>query len=109
MADFKVITVDGVSYTVKDEAARAAAQQANETANAAKSTAEQANTTAGQANTTAQAAQQTANQANTAAGQAQQKANQNETDITNLAGDSLTVSYVSESESIVFTKGINLE
>ena len=95
MADFKAITVNGVSYTVKDEPARTAAQQANETANAAKTTAEQANTTAGQANTTAQAAQN--------------KANQNETDITNLAGDSLNVSYVSESESIVFTKGIDLE
>ena len=80
MADFKTITVNGVSYTVKDETARS-------TANAANSKAEQANTTA-------QAAQN--------------KANQNERDITNLAEDSLTVSYVSESESIVFTKGIEL-
>ena len=88
MADFKAITIDGTSYTVKDETARAAAQQAN-------TTAEQANTTAGQANTTAQAAQN--------------KANQNEKDITNLSEDSLVVSYVSESESIVFAKGIVLE
>ena len=81
MADFKAITIDGVSYTVKDETARTAAQQAN--------------TTADQANTTAQAAQN--------------KANQNETDITNLSADSLVVSYVPASESIVFKKGIDLE
>ena len=95
MADFKAITIDGTSYTVKDETARAAAQQANTTAEQANTTAEQANTTAGQANTTAQAAQN--------------KANQNETDITNLSADSLVVSYVSASESIVFAKGIDLE
>lgn len=95
MADFVAITVEGTSYTVKDATARESAQNAATTAN-------QANTAAGQA-------QQTANSANTAAQAAQAKANQNETDITNLAGDSLTVSYVSESESIAFTKGINLE
>lgn len=81
MADFVAITVEGTSYTVKDATARESAQNAVTTAN----------------------------QANTAAGQAQQKANQNETDITNLAGDSLTVSYVPESESIAFTKGIDLK
>lgn len=81
MADFVAITVEGKSYTVKDATARESAQNA----------------------------ETTANQANAAAGQAQQKANQNETDITNLAGSSLTVSYVSESESIAFTKGIDLE
>lgn len=95
MADFVAITVEGTSYTVKDETARKSAQNAETTAN-------QANTAAGQA-------QQTANTANTTAQAAQSKANQNETNITNLAGDSLTVRYVSESESIAFTKGIVLE
>lgn len=94
MADFVAITVEGTSYTVKDATARESAQNAETTAN-------QANTAAGQA-------QQTANTANTTAQAAQSKANQNETNITNLAGDSLTVSYVSESESIVFARGIEI-
>ena len=37
---------------------------------------------------------------------ARSKANQNEENIGSLAEDSLTVSYSSESESIVFAKGI---
>lgn len=78
MADFKAITIDGTSYTVKDETARTQSSQAQSTANAAQ----------------------------TAAGQALSKATTNENDITELANEGLAVSYVSESESIQFTKGI---
>lgn len=92
MADFVAITIEGTSYTVKDATARESAQNAETTAN-------QANTAAGQA-------QKTANSANSTAQAAQTKANQNETNINNLAGDSLSVSYAQESESIVFEKGI---
>lgn len=85
MADFKAITIDGTNYTVKDETARRQSSQAQSTAGQAQSAAEQALT---------------------AAGQALSKANTNESDIDTLAGESLDVSYVAESESIQFTKGI---
>lgn len=90
--DFKSIIVNGETYNVKDETARTQSAQAQ-------STAEAAQTTAGQAQSTASAAQ-------TTAGQALSKANTNESNITEIAGESLAVSYVSESESIKFTKGI---
>lgn len=85
MADFKAITIDGTSYTVKDETARTQSSQAQSTASAAQAAAESAQSTAGQALS---------------------KANTNESDIDTLAGESLDVSYVAESESIQFTKGI---
>ena len=44
--------------------------------------------------------------ARTQSSQALSKANTNESNITEIAGESLVVSYVSESESIQFTKGV---
>ena len=78
MADFKFIEIDGTSYSVKDETARTAAETAEQTANAA--------------NTTAQSAMT--------------KANANEQDIASLAAESLTVSYVTDTETVKFAKGI---
>ena len=83
--DFKSIIVNGETYNVKDETARTQSSQAQSTASAAQTTAEQAQITARQALS---------------------KANTNESNITELASESLVVSYVSDSESIQFTKGV---
>ena len=79
MADFKQIEINGIAYTVKDETARTAATTATETANTA----------------------------NTNASSALQKATTNETNINNLAAESLDANYVSQTETIQFTKGIS--
>lgn len=79
MADFKQIEINGIAYTVKDQTARTAAATASETANAA----------------------------NTNASTALEKATTNETNISSLAGESLVANYVSQTETIQFTKGIS--
>lgn len=79
MADFKQIEINGVAYTVKDETARTAAESATETANTA----------------------------NTNASAALQKATTNETNIGNLAAESLVANYLPTTETIQFTKGIS--
>ena len=90
--DFKSIIVNGETYNVKDETARTQSSQAQSTASAAQ--------------TAAESAQSTASAAQTTAGQALSKANTNESNITEIVDESLSVSYVAESESIKFTKGI---
>ena len=76
--DFKNIIVDGKTYNVKDETARSQISQVQGTANNAQATAESALT----------------------------KATTNESNITTLASENLTISYVAESESLQFNKGI---
>lgn len=93
MADFKQIEINGTSYTVKDETARTAASAAAETANAANAAAETATTTANLAMTGAQTALE--------------KATDNETNIGNLAAESLVANYLPQTETIQFTKGIS--
>lgn len=80
MADIKQITVNDVTYTIKDQSAREAAGQAQNTANGAKSSAEAANSAA-------KAAQ---------------------TDVNNLANESLKASYNAGDESLVLSKGISV-
>lgn len=79
MADFKQIEINGTSYTVKDETARTAAESATETADTA----------------------------NRNASAAAEKATTNETNISSLAGESLVAKYLTETETIQFTKGIS--
>ena len=79
MADFKQIEIDGTTYTVKDETARTAAE-------------------------TARTAAETAN---TNAAAAVEKATTNETNISNLAAESLVAKYLTKTETIQFTKGIS--
>ena len=79
MRDFKQIKINGNMYTVKDGTARTAAASATETANAA----------------------------NTNASAALQKATTNETNISSLAAESLVANYISQTETISFTKGIS--
>ena len=87
MADIKQITINDVTYTIKDQSARETAGQAQNTATAASNTAITANNTANAANSAAQAAQ---------------------TDVNNLAGESLTASYNAGDESLVLSKGISV-
>lgn len=94
MADIKQITVNDVTYTIKDQSAREVADQAQNTATAANNTAITANNTANGANSAAQAA-------NSAAQAAQ-------TDVNNLAGESLTASYNAGNESLILSKGISV-
>lgn len=94
MADIKQITVNDVTYTIKDQSAREAAGEAKNTAIAASNTAITANNTANGAKSDAQAA-------NSAAQAAQ-------TDVNNLAGESLTASYNTGNESLVLSKGISV-
>lgn len=94
MADIKQITVNGTTYTIKDDTARTAASEASETATAAQSTATQANNTANAANSLANTANNNANTANS--------------NVTKLAGQSLTASYNSGSEALVLEKGIDI-
>lgn len=79
MADFKQIEINGTAYTVKDETARTAAETANTNAAAA---IEKATT-------------------------AVEKATTNETNISNLAAESLVAKYLTKTETIQFTKGIS--
>lgn len=83
MADVTIIQIDGVNYSVKDSTARSNANSALETANEAGSV---------------------ANNAKNVADSAQAKANANATDIANLEGKTLSVSYADE--KITFTKGV---
>lgn len=94
MADIKQITVNGVTYTIKDDTARTAASEAAETANTAQTTATQANNTANTANALANAANTNANTA--------------KTNVTELASQSLKASYNSGSEALVLEKGIDI-
>lgn len=94
MADIKQITVNGTTYTIKDDTARTAAAEASSTANAAQSTATQANNTANAANSLAKTANNNANNANS--------------NVTELAGQSLKASYNSGSEALVLEKGIDI-
>lgn len=94
MADIKQITVNGSTYTIKDDTARTAAAEASKAASAAQSTATQANNTANTANALANTANTNANTANT--------------NVTELAGQSLKASYDSGSEALVLEKGIDI-
>lgn len=87
MADIKQITVNGTTYTIKDDTARTAAAEASKAASAAQSTATQANNTANTAN----------NLANTA-----------NTNVTELAGQSLKASYDSGSEALLLERGVDI-
>lgn len=92
MADIRQITVNGTTYTIKDDTARTAAAEASKAASAAQSTATQANNTANTANGLA-------NTANT---------NTAKTNVTKLAGQSLKASYDSGSEALVLEKGVDI-
>ena len=94
MADIKQITVNGTTYTIKDDTARTAASEAAEAASAAQTLATQANNTANAANTLA-------NTANT-------NANTAKDNVTELAGQSLKASYNSGSEALVLEKGVDI-
>ena len=94
MADIKQITVNGITYTIKDDTARTAAADASDAANAAQTTATQANNTANAANTLANTANTNANAAKTM--------------VTDLASQSLKASYNSGSEALVLEKGIDI-
>lgn len=87
MADIKQITVNGTTYTIKDDTARTAAAEASKAAGAAQSTATQANKTANTANALANTAK---------------------TNVTELAGQSLKASYDSGSEALVLEKGVDI-
>lgn len=87
MADIRQITVNGTTYTIKDDTARTAAAEASKAASAAQSTATQANNTANTANALA-------NTANT--------------NVTKLAGQSLKASYDSGSEALVLEEGVDI-
>ena len=87
MADIKQITVNGTTYTIKDDTARTAAAEASKAASAAQSTATQANNTANTANALANTAK---------------------TNVTKLAGQSLKASYDSGSEALVLEKGVDI-
>lgn len=76
MADVGSIEINGVSYDIKDGTARINASSAVKTATTAKSTADSALA----------------------------KAGANETEIANIAGKTLSVSY--SNEKITFTKGV---
>lgn len=101
MADIRQITVNDVTYTIKDQSAREAAGEAKNTATAASNTAITANNTANGAKSDAQAA-------NSAAQAAQSAAQAAQTDVNNLAGESLTASYNTGNESLVLSKGISV-
>lgn len=83
MADVTIIQINGVDYAVKDSTARNSATSALQTANEAGSV---------------------ANTAKNVADSAQAKADANATDIANLEGKTLSVSYANE--KITFTKGV---
>lgn len=68
MADIAKINLDGTTYTLKDAAARTAAQQAQTTATSAASSASAANASAAQAATNAAQAQTDAKSALSASG-----------------------------------------
>lgn len=101
MADIRQITINGVTYTIKDQSAREAAAEAQSAATAANNTAITANNTANGAKSDAQAANSAAQAANSAAQAAQ-------TDVNNLAGESLAASYNTGNESLVLSKGISV-
>lgn len=94
MADIKQISVNGTTYTIKDDTARTAAADASDAASTAQTTATQANNTANAANTLANTAN---NNANTAI-----------TNINKLSAESLTASYNSGSEALVLEKGVTI-
>lgn len=83
MADVTIMQINGVDYNVKDSTARNNANSALQVANEAGSV---------------------ANNAKNVADSAQEKANVNATDIANLEGKTLSVSY--SNEKITFSKGV---
>lgn len=87
MADVSKISINGTSYTIKDESARTAASNAS---------------------TKADTAQDAADSATVAANNAMTTANANTENITKITAASLSVSYETETESVVFVRGITI-
>lgn len=87
MADVSKISINGTSYNIKDSSARASASDAFTKADSAKKTAESAASTANTALTTA---------------------NTNTENITKITAASLSASYDTETESVVFVRGITI-
>ena len=87
MADVSKISLNGTSYNIKDITARSSADNAS---------------------TKAADAQKTANSATTTANNALTAANTNSENITKITAGSLSASYDSTTESVVFTKGITI-
>lgn len=87
MADVSKISINGTSYDLKDTTARSSAAAASTAANDAKESADGATLTA-----------------NTASS----KANANAENITKIIAASLSVSYDTDSESVVLANGISV-
>ena len=87
MADVSKISLNGTSYNIKDTSARSSAASASQAASSAN---------------------QAASAAKSVADSALANSKTNETNITKVASESLKASYTEKTETIEFTKGIQV-